>query len=51
MFTKTKSRLAVEGAAPAPPTPEASSSGSGLQVLKSLGFDFMHATHFMPFIS
>lgn len=50
-FTKTKSRLAVEGAPRAPPNPEASSSGSGLQLLKSLGFDFKHATPLMLFIS
>jgi hypothetical protein len=49
--TFTKSRLAVEGALRAPPTPEASSSGSGLQLLKSLGFDFKHAIPFMLFIS
>jgi hypothetical protein len=56
-FTKTKSHLVVEGTPPtlvvdgAPPTLEASSSGSGLQLLKSLGFDFKHATPFMHFIS
>jgi hypothetical protein len=51
MFTKTKSHLAVEGAARALPTPEASSSDNGLQLLKSLGFDFKQATPFMLFIS
>ena len=46
-FTKTKSRLAVEGARRALPNPEASSSGSGLHMMKSLGFDFKHATPLM----
>ena len=50
MATKTKSHLAVEGAPFAPTTPEASSSGGGAHLLKSLGFDFKHATPFMYFI-
>lgn len=52
MVTKTsRSRLAVEGAPSALTTPEASSSGGGLQLLQSLGFDFKHATPFKLFIS
>jgi hypothetical protein len=43
--TKTKSRLAIEGA-PAPTTPEASSSG-GARLLQSLGFDFEHTILFI----
>ena len=50
MATKTKSHLAVEGAPSAPTTPEASSSDGGAHLLKSLGFDFNHATPFMYFI-
>jgi hypothetical protein len=46
LATTTKSRLAVEGAPSAPTTPEASSSGGGAQLIKSLGFDFKHATLF-----
>jgi hypothetical protein len=37
--TKTRSRLAVEGAPSPPTTPKASSSG-GDHLLQSLGFDF-----------
>ena len=47
MATATKSHLAVEGAPSAPTTPEASSSGGGTHLLKSLGFDFKHATPFL----
>ena len=50
MATTTKSRLAVEGAPSAPITPEASSSGGGAHLIKSLGFDFKHATLFLYFI-
>ena len=50
MATKTKSHLTVKGASSAPTTPEASSSGGGAHLLKSLGFDFKHATPFMYFI-
>jgi hypothetical protein len=46
----TKSRLAVEGALSALTTPEASSSGGGTHLLKSLGFEFKHATPFLYFI-
>jgi hypothetical protein len=45
-----KSHLAIEGAPSAPTTPEASSSGGSARQLKSLGFDFKHATPFMYFI-
>jgi hypothetical protein len=48
--TMTKSRLAVEGAPSASTTPEASSSSGGAHLLKSLGFDFKHATSFLYFI-
>ena len=47
MATKTKGRLAVEGAPSAPTTPEASSSDGGAHLLKSLGFDFKHACYSM----
>lgn len=50
MATMTKSRLAVEGVPSAPTTPEASSSGGGAHLIKSLGFDFKHATPFLYFI-
>lgn len=50
LATTTKSRLAVEGP-PAPTTPEASSYGGGTQLIKSLGFDFKHATPFLCYIA
>jgi hypothetical protein len=49
-ITMKKSRLAVEGAPSALTTPEASSSGGGAHLLKSIGFDFKHATSFLYFI-